>query len=212
MQPIADPIMGAGRRWTGPKNCTKGKTMSFDIVLPVVSHPLRLADLPQRKSTHITLQVSAEQMDALAKALDISSVRKLTFKAELKPTRGADWMLSAQLGATVVQPCRVTLDPVTTRIDEVVTRQYIAKWEEVAESEAEMPEDDTAEPLPELVDIGAVMEEALALALPAFPRADSADTLNLVAAPEGVDPLTDDAVKPFAGLAALKAQMEQGED
>ncbi len=44
------------------------------------------------------------------------------------------------------------------------------------DDEAEMPEDDTAEPLPEVIDPGAVMFEALALALPDYPRAPKAET------------------------------------
>ncbi len=34
-----------------------------------------------------------------------------------------------------------------------------------------MPEDETQEPLPEIIDIGAVATEALELALPLYPRA-----------------------------------------
>jgi len=45
--------------------------------------------------------------------------------------------------------------------------------------------------------------------VPAYPRADGVEDLDLVAAPPGAEPLTEDTVKPFAGLAALKAQMEK---
>jgi uncharacterized metal-binding protein YceD (DUF177 family) len=190
----------------------KGRVMQDFQSGPIVSHPLRLSDLGQRKATHVRLAPDAAQMKALAEALAISDLRKLTFDAELRPARGADWILEARLGATVVQPCRVSLEPVTTRIDEVVRRQYLSNWQDAVEDEAEMPDDETAEPLPAMIDLGAVMEEALALALPAFPRADSVEIIDLTAAPKGAVALNDDAVKPFAGLAGLKAQLEKDKD
>ena len=41
--------------------------------------------------------------------------------------------------------------------------------------EVEMPEDDTVEPMPEVIDLAEVAAEALALALPLYPRAPGAD-------------------------------------
>ncbi len=89
-----------------------------------------------------------------------------------------DWRLEAKLGATVVQPCVVTAEPVTTRIDDPVTRRYLAQMPEPQGDEVEMPEDDSAEPLPDVLDLSAVMAEALALALP----------LYLTSARCGIDP------------------------
>lgn len=171
-------------------------------------HPVRLADLPQRKTTRIVIAPDASQCVALAAALGVSAVRKLRFEVALTPRKGADWDLVGQLGATVEQPCRVSLVPVNTRIEEPVERHYVADWEDVTDAEAEMPEDDTVEPLPATIDVGAVMEEALALAIPVYPRAEGVEDVNLQAAPPGADPLDEAAVKPFAGLAGLKAQME----
>ena len=65
--------------------------------------------------------------------------------------------------------------------------------------EVEM-DDDTLEPLPAVLDLGDVLEEVLALAIPEFPRADGADEIDLTAAPEGAEPLTDEASSPSRGL------------
>jgi uncharacterized metal-binding protein YceD (DUF177 family) len=54
-------------------------------------------------------------------------------------------------------------------------RRYLADWQEPAAEEAEMPEDDTTEALPDRLDLSAVMAEALALALPDYPRAPDAE-------------------------------------
>ena len=54
-----------------------------------------------------------------------------------------------------------------------------------------------------MIDLAEVAAEALALALPLYPRAPGAELGTLVAAPDGVAPLSDADLKPFAGLAAL---------
>ncbi|MGB3407058.1 MAG: DUF177 domain-containing protein [Jannaschia sp.] len=175
---------------------------------PVLPHPLRLADLPQRKATHVRLVPDAGQMEALADRLDVDQFRKIRFEGELSPGPGRDWTFTGHLGATVIQPCRVTTDPVTTRIEEDVTRRYTPDFDTPTEEEVELTEDDAVEPLPEVIDMGDLLEEVLALSIPEFPRSDGAEDIDLTAAPPGVAPLTDDAVKPFAGLAALKARLE----
>ena len=178
---------------------------------PILSHPVRLADLPARRPTAARLVPDAGQLEALADRLGVDALRKVRLDVALRPLAGGDWTLDGTLGATVVQPCRVTTEPVTTRIEEPVLRRYVAGWTEPEAEEGEMPEDDATEALPATLDLGAVLEEALALAIPAFPRADGADAIDLTAAPPGAAPLTDEVVRPFAGLAALRARMEDGE-
>lgn len=174
---------------------------------------LRIADLPARKRSHFSMAPGAEERAALAAALGISGIRKLSFSGSLAPQGKSDWRLEADLGATVVQPCVVTLEPVTSRIDETVTRTYVARYDIPEGAEVEMPEDDETDPLPAELDLGEVLAEALALALPPYPRASGAETGNAVFAEPGVAPLTDEDVKPFAGLAGLRdALKNKGDD
>ena len=177
---------------------------------PILSHPVRLADLPQRKVTHVRLSPDEGQLEDLADRLNVDLFRKVRLDLQLSPGPGRDWTLTGKLGATVVQPCRVTTDPVTTRIEEDVTRRYTPDLTTPEGEEVEM-DDDTLEELPAILDLGSVLEEALALGIPEFPRAPSADEIDLTATPPGAEPLTDDAVKPFAGLAALRAKLENKE-
>jgi uncharacterized metal-binding protein YceD (DUF177 family) len=167
---------------------------------------LRLSALSPKTPTAFDVTPDAEALAALRDRLDLSALRKVCLEGEIAPEGRDDWRLVAHLGATVVQPCAVTLEPVTTRIEEEVARRYLADWHETEEGEAEMPEDDTAEPLPEVVDLMAVLEEALSLALPAFPRAPGAELEHTRAAPPGAAPLeeTQERENPFAALAALK--------
>jgi uncharacterized metal-binding protein YceD (DUF177 family) len=159
------------------------------------------------------LEPDAEARGETARSLGIEAVRKLRFEGEIAPSGRNDWHLRGTLGATVVQPCVVTLSPVTTRIDTQVSRRYLADFVEPEEEEAEMPEDDTEEPLPERLDLAAVMLEALALALPDYPRADGAELGEANFAAAGVAPMTDADAKPLAGLAALRDRLrEEGGD
>lgn len=173
------------------------------------THPLRIADLATRKATPFALHPDTAEMRAIAAALSIEGVRKLRFTGEIRPEGRHDWVLMGELGATVTQECVVTLAPVTTRIDEVVQRSYLAQMPDPGPGEVEMPDDDTVDPLPEVLDVAAVMIEALSLALPPFPRAaDVAFGVEQFAAP-GVTPMTDDDAKPFANLKDLRATLEK---
>ena len=75
---------------------------------------LRVADLPASRPKAFDLRPTPEENRALADQLGLSGLRKLSFRGELCPEGARDWRLTAQLGATVTQPCVVTLAPVTT--------------------------------------------------------------------------------------------------
>lgn len=175
-------------------------------------HALRVSDLPQNAQTAFEIVPKADALGALAAELDLDGLRKLRFVGTLSALGKADWQLEAQLGATVVQPCGVTLEPVTTRIDTDVRRQFVRDYVEPDAPEVEMPEDETIEPLGMWIDPHAVMVEALSLALPAFPRAEGAELGELVVTEPGAQALRDADLKPFAGLAALKAQLDDSEE
>ncbi|OYX44254.1 MAG: hypothetical protein B7Z02_05710 [Rhodobacterales bacterium 32-67-9] len=167
------------------------------------SHPFRVTDLAGRKPTRFDLSPDADALARIAEALGILSVEAARLQGELRPSGRRDWSLDARLTARVTQACIVSLAPVATGIDEVVTRRFLAEMPEPGGEEVEMPEDDSEEPLPEVIDAGAILVEELALALPAYPRAEGADLGSLSAAAPGAEPLDDEAVRPFAGLAEL---------
>jgi uncharacterized metal-binding protein YceD (DUF177 family) len=176
------------------------------------SVPILTLGRDSRAAHTFEIAPDADARAALAARLGIDAVRKLRFAGTLTPEGKRDWRLSARLGATVVQPCVATLAPVTTRIDTDITRRYLADWQEPEGDEAEMPEDDTTEALPDRLDLSAVMFEALALALPDYPRADNADPGDRQFAAPGVAPMTDDDAKPLAGLAALRDRMRDDDE
>jgi uncharacterized metal-binding protein YceD (DUF177 family) len=177
------------------------------------SHIIRIADLPARKPTTFDLAPGDKALAEIAAELDLLGLKKLRFTGQLAPMGRRDWRLEAHLGATVTQACIVTLMPVVTRIDEDLTRTFVTEMPEFAAgSEVEMPEDDSVEPLTPTIDLGSLMVEALALALPLYPRAEGAHLTQAAFTEPGVTPLTDEDARPFAGLKALRDKLGKGED
>ncbi len=176
---------------------------------------LRIADLNERRPTRFELTFDAAQIRQFAQELDLISLKKLRFKGELTAEGRDQWELTADLGATVQQNCVISFVPVTTRIDEKISRRYVpeAVFELVAEDEeiAEASGDDDMDILPAEIDLLAVFHETLVLALLDYPRAKGVELGERVFSEEGVKPMQDADAKPFAGLAAMKEKMENGD-
>ncbi|MEM7295635.1 MAG: DUF177 domain-containing protein [Pseudomonadota bacterium] len=168
------------------------------------------SDVPLTGRDVLVLSVApdAPARRSLANALGLLDLQKLTFTMRLEPVGARDWALKGQLATTVVQPCGISLDPVKTRLDFSVERNYCADYAPPEQTETEMPEDDTAEPLVTAIALEALVLEELSLALPSFPRASNTSFEGLSAGPPGSTPLTDEAARPFAALASLKDRLE----
>lgn len=157
--------------------------------------PVRLSD-PRRRPHLIDIAPDEAERAAIAAEIGIDALPAFTVAGALEPLGSQDWTLTADLVARVVQPCVVTMEPVETALRERVTRRYIAALgdEPAPVGEVEMP-DDEAEPLPATLDLTAVAIEALALALPDWPRAPGA-MLDVTVEEEA----GDERPHPFAGL------------
>jgi len=161
----------------------------------------RVAQLNPRHATAFELAPDAAARAAIATELDLSALPALRFGGEIRPAPHDAWEVAARLSAKVVQPCVVTLAPVKTSISEEVHRIFSPHVTTPEGDEVEMG-DDELEPLGQVIDIEAMMIEALSLALPLYPRAEGAalDT------PE--DEPGEETRKPFAGLADLMKKTE----
>ncbi|GAB1363759.1 YceD family protein [Rhodobacter sp.] len=171
----------------------------------------RTAALSHRKVTRFRLAPDAAGRAAIAASLDLIDLPELVFEGEIAPAGRADFTLTGHLRARVVQACIVTLEPVPAVLDERITRRFLAEYEVPEGEEVEMPEDDSAEPLPEVIDLAEILREAMALALPLYPRAAGAELGEAVFAADGTEPLRDQDLRPFAGLAALVRKDPQAE-
>lgn len=174
---------------------------------------LRFADVSKSAPTALLVEPSSDTLAEIARDIGADKLRKTRFQGQIRPMGKTDWEISGSLGATVTQACVVTLDPVVTCIEEPITRRFVANFEsEITSDEVEMPEDDTIEPLVDEIDLHALLSESLALAIPAFPRSDAAQAVNLTVTEPGKAPLKEEDLKPFAGLAKLKETLQKGDD
>ncbi|UYV39321.1 DUF177 domain-containing protein [Rhodobacteraceae bacterium D3-12] len=174
------------------------------------SHCLRVSALSQTAQNPFDIAPNAARLGEIATTLDLLALKKVQFSGYIEADGKRDWRLEAKLGATVVQPCVVTLAPVTTRIETPVTRRFLARLpeEDVEDEEIEMPDDESIEKLQSFIDLEAVLSEALSLALPLYPRASDAALETDRFTEPGKAPMSDDDARPFAGLKALRDKLE----
>lgn len=178
---------------------------------PLPSQSYRSALVSGRKTLRFTFAPDAAARAVIAAALNLIELSEFTFKGELYPIGRADVGLKADLKALVVQPCSVTLAPVRSRIADATEMRFQYDYTPPNADEWEISAEDS-EALPESIDVAAIGIEALALALPLYPRARGAEFGEAVFAAPGEKPLTTEELKPFAGLAGLAAKLKSAED
>lgn len=174
---------------------------------PEFARVLALRQLRDLEAFDFDIAPTPTELPAIARLLGTQAVRKLRFEGRLTPLPGGGWQLDGRLGATVIQTCVVSLDPVTTRIDQPVRRAWLPQGAALAAEITVSPdEDDEIEPLGDRIDLGLVAIEALALALPPYPRKPGATftAAGGVEAPDAAEP------RPFAALAALRGKIGEG--
>ncbi len=165
------------------------------------SVPIRVQDVPEAGRT-VKIEADAATRADVARLAGVVGIDRLSASFELEHGSGERFRVIGEVRATVRQTCIVTLEPLTSEIEEPVEVDYAppqsvpsrGDYEEAAEvfSEADPPEPLTGG----AVDLGAVATEFLILGIDPYPRKEGA----AFAAPSGADA----AAHPFAALAALK--------
>ena len=178
-----------------------------------IADPIRLSDIRKTGELRFEAQIKVAELDALRELLELVKLSKVTFSGVFEAEPNGDVILTGKIGATVVQPCSVTLEPVTTRIDSKVARRFVVvTTTEDAGGETELKEDDPEDLLPESFSLFDLLAEGLALEIPLYPRIDDAEMIVSAVTEPGKSPMTDEEAKPFAGLAELKDQLEKKGD
>ena len=162
---------------------------------------------------------NAEDLVWLANEAGAHAVKSLSYSLESRPWRKGI-MIEGKIAAHVVMECVATLEPIKIAINERVVRGFLLPEHlydaEGVGLEIEISDDfelgEPVDPLEDPLDLSALIAETLALALPEYPRADNTEPVEAAAAPAGTAPLTDDDVKPFADLKALRDKMSGAEE
>lgn len=179
------------------------------------------SDALRRDGAAVVRAIAADEAEraAIAESLDLPRLDRLAFDAEIASHGDDGWRLDGVLRADGAQRCGVTLEPAPFALEEPVVRLWSPSVAERADHDAwEVDAADLLaasdplyaveelERLPDPIDLGVVAIEAFCLALDPYPRAPSAAFDGASAAPPGVEPLSDEAVRPFAALASLVNQ------
>ncbi len=124
---------------------------------------------------------SASERAALAKRFGLISLDGLEAKVTLCKLDDARRVrLSATFSVDVVQSCVVTLEPVSSHIEDSFVLVYDEGAEEPRKAIFLLEDEDPPEPLIDgVIDVGEAVAEHLALALDPYPRARGADLAAL---------------------------------
>lgn len=175
--------------------------------LSVPAFRMRVADLNPRRPHRIEIVPDAGMRAALAEALGLIGLAALRLEGSLQAVGAQDWVLDARMEADVVQPCVVSLGPVSSHLSEDLHRRWTPDLPEPESDDAEMG-DDEVDLLGPVIDLGAVLTEALILALPPWPRAQDAEL-----PPDAIDEDDEGGPgmrKPFADLSRLLSRRRPG--
>jgi hypothetical protein len=162
-------------------------------------------DIPEA-GLAVERSASAEECDAIARALDLLGCMSLTARYALIPRGGGHVHLAGTVEARVEQSCVVTLEPL---VNDVAAGFMVDYW-----PDTEMPEPgsgplDMHDDKPDLepivagrIEVGRVVFESLAGAIDLFPRKPGVAFEPPASSSEGADGASSES--PFAALAKFK--------
>ncbi len=164
------------------------------------SHPLAIANLPGE--SHVVLAPDKAACQRIATFLGLAAVDVLSVKVQILASRGGLIKIKGDLHARVQPLCVISLEPFPISLNEPVAIEFapaalIARMTQRAEAEEQEDFEPPDELIGNSIDLGAVVTEFLALALPPYPRKPEAE-FTAKALADAPPP------SPFAVLAALK--------
>jgi len=154
------------------------------------------------------IEADEEALASLSKALDVVSCDALVCDVDLSPSSRGRYAGTLKISARCTQTCVITVEPITTTVDETVDAIFwpqgqIDAWDERRGAEAEVDET-TPDPEPILddtLDIGALVLETLIVAIDPHPRKPDAEMGEISTETEE----EREAERPFAALAKLRS-------
>jgi uncharacterized metal-binding protein YceD (DUF177 family) len=182
---------------------------------PEFSRPMSPEALAAKGDAVITGTANPDECMALAARFDVPRVMMLSFRLKASPFGRGGWRVTGNAEARLEQTCVVTLEPIETEISEAVDRRFVPAREvstAAPGSETELSATLADEPdgFDGMIDFGEIAAEAIALGIDPYPRRGDVEAVRIQTGPAGVAPLTDEAARPFAGLAALRQRTQDG--
>lgn len=154
----------------------------------------------------LEVTASAGERESLARRFDLLECRSLEARVRMRPNaKGTLVTMTADISALVVQPCVLSLKPVTSEVRESFELLLTLQAEETDGGEVVIDPDgpDPAEPVgPEGCDIGEILAQQLAVLLDPYPRHLEAEQLAGACGDESRD--SNGSSSPFTVLKVLK--------
>jgi uncharacterized metal-binding protein YceD (DUF177 family) len=172
-------------------------------------------------STAVDVTASESERAALAKRFGFLGLPAFSARATVDRRTGGQVVVQGRLRGKIVQACILSLDPVTQELDEafrVVFKQDLAEELDAESGEAILSaQADAPEPLSgNMLDVGEIVAEQLALAADPYPRRPGLKLEDVLPKPRNAGKDDDRRGKsdqrrhPFAGLAALRDKPRRG--
>ncbi len=174
-----------------------------------------MAVTAMRRDVETSFRIAAEpaELAELARFLEVERIDRVTLAGFISPTDGDGWRVRGRLVAKLEQSCVVSLVPIRIRHDAEVERSYLPADQIAPEPDMLFSHDDADAPDPfiDSIDPARLAVDSLVLMIDPFPRAADAKLNRHTYGPPGITPLSDEASRPFAGLAALKTRTREEE-
>ena len=177
-----------------------------------ISRAVTVSTLP---TTGFSVRIDATEAerDELAEAHGLSSVDSFHAELELKRWRKDGVRMRGTIRAKIVQECIVTLDPVVSDLDIPVDAVFLPEDSPLRrplDDDGALIVDPEGPDIPETfeggtIDVGAIAEEFLELAIDPYPRAPGAELDEASSTDD--DGGKDAGDNPFARLAALRDKL-----
>ena len=175
----------------------------------ITNNVIELRHLVENRKVNFEFDFTQKLATLIKLQLNILDVQKVKFLGSLAPLGKGDWCLTGSIGASIEQRCSVTLDPVFTRVDSKVLRNFrgAANAGLTNPNYDETTIDDADEIFYKTIDLANIFYEELSLLLPDYPKKENIKHLKAEYGPPGVPPITDKTSKPFSVLSDLKDRL-----
>jgi uncharacterized metal-binding protein YceD (DUF177 family) len=175
----------------------------------VVNNVIELCNLVANRKANFKLEFTQKFGNLIKSQLNILDVQKVKFLGTLAPLGKGDWRLTGIIGASIEQSCSITLDPVVTRVESKVLRNFrrTANAGLINPNHDETIIDDSDEIFNKTIDLENIFYEELSLLLPDYPKKENIKHQKTDYGPPGVSPITDKTSKPFSVLSDFKDRL-----
>lgn len=170
---------------------------------PEFSRRLAIDDIA-RDGSVVTLEATADERRRLAERFGLLALDRLT--ATLTVTRGLSGIpirVQGRLSASVVQECVVSLEPVSSEINEIIDVEYVPMADDGDSEGFSLDEPEPPEALDgDSLELGELVAQHMSLALDPYPRKEGAKPPEWESG--GAEDGENVAENPFSVLAGLR--------